>query len=166
LIGPTGTTWCCATTLAARWRLDQPDLRLRGALARINPGDTVRIDARRDEHGFCLMLNGTGTCDLGYSVGSGWGLLLYARHFPLWLQRLLGAAWVGLLVLPVGLWARRHPETTLAGAILFAGLFVLPGRAGLLATPPEQLLGAGAGWLLGAALREVALSGRFRYRNR
>jgi len=140
-------------TLAAQWKLDQPDLRLRSALAGIDRGDTLRIDTRRDEDGYCLILNGTGTCHLGYSIGSGWGLLLYPRHFPLWIQQLLSAAWVGLLVLPVGLWARKRPETILAAGILIAGLLVLPGRAGLLATPPAQLLGAGAGWLLGAALR-------------
>jgi len=43
-------------TLAARWRLDQPDLRLRGALARIARGDTLSIDARHEAGGTCLML--------------------------------------------------------------------------------------------------------------
>jgi hypothetical protein len=140
-------------TLAARWRLDQPDLRLRGALARIARGDTLSIDARREAGGICLMLNETGTCHLGYTIGSGWALLLFPKHFPPWLQQLLGVAWVGVLVVPVGLWARNRPETLLAAGILVAGLVVLPGRTGLLPTPPAQLLGAGAGWLLGAALQ-------------
>jgi uncharacterized membrane protein YccC len=99
------------------------------------------------------MLNETGTCHLGYTIGSGWALLLFPKHFPPWLQQLLGVAWVGVLVVPVGLWARNRPETLLAAGILVAGLVVLPGRTGLLPTPPAQLLGAGAGWLLGAALQ-------------
>ena len=140
-------------TLAARWRLDQPDLRLRGALASIVRGDTLSIDARREAGGTCLMLNGSGTCHLGYNIGHGWALLLFPEHFPPWLQQLLGLAWVGVLVVPVGLWARKRPETLLAAGILVAGLVVLPGRTGLLPTPPAQLLGAGAGWLLGAALQ-------------
>jgi hypothetical protein len=145
-------------TFAARWRLDQPDLRLRGGLARVARGDTLLIDARREAGGTCLMLNGTGTCHLGYTIGSGWALLLFPEHFPSWLQQLLGLAWVGGLVVPFGLWARKRPETLVAAGILVAGLFVLPGRTGLLPTPPAQLLSAGAGWLLGAALQAALRS--------
>lgn len=140
-------------TFAARWRLDQPDLRLRGALARIAPGDTLFIDARREDGDTCLMLNGSGTCHLGYTIGSGWALLLFPEHFPPWLQQLLGSAWVGMLVFPAGLWTRKRPESFLAAGILVAGLVALPGSTGLLSTPPVQLLGAGAGWLLGVALQ-------------
>jgi hypothetical protein len=61
-----------------------------------------------------------------------------------------------VLVIPAGLWTRKRPESLLAAGILVAGLFVLPGSSGLLPTPPAQLLGAGAGWLLGAAI-QVAL---------
>ncbi|MGH9892769.1 MAG: VanZ family protein, partial [bacterium] len=139
-------------TRASQWRLDQPDVRLRGVLARVARGDTLVIEASRSTSGTCLMLNGTGTCRLGYTIGSGWALLLFPEHFPPWLQQLLGAAWVGAFLIPVGMLSRRQPETLLATGILIAGLFVLPGRGGLLPTPPLQLLGAGAGWLLGAAL--------------
>ena len=140
-------------TFAAKWRLDQPDLRLRGALARVAPGDTLFIDARREEGSTCLTLNGSGTRQLGYTIGSGWALLLFPEHFPPWLQQFLGAAWVGMLVFPAGLWTRKRPESFLAAGILVAGLFVLPGSTGLLSTPPVQLLGAGVGWLLGAAFQ-------------
>lgn len=143
-------------TLAARWQLDKPDLRLRGALVDIAPGDTLSIYARVGEGGACLTVNGNGTCHLGYTIGNGWALLLFPEHFPPWLQQLLGSAWVGVLVLPAGLWARKRPETLLTAAILVAGLVVLPGSTGLLPTPPAQLLGAGTGWLLGAAI-QVAL---------
>ncbi len=140
-------------THAAEWRLDQPDVRLRGALVGIAAGDTMVIEARLTVGGTCLMLNGTGACNLGYTIGSGWALLLFPEHFPLWLQQLLGAAWVGAMVIPVGLWARKRPETLLAAGIVVAGLLFLPGRAGLPRAPASQLAGAGAGWLLGAALQ-------------
>jgi hypothetical protein len=142
-------------TLAAEWRLDQPDVRLRGALARVARGDTMVIEARRTTSGTCLMLNGTGTCRLGYTIGSGWAMLLFPEHFPPWLQQLLGAAWVGAFTIPVGLLARKRPESLLALGFLVVGLFVLPGRSGLLPTPPLQLLGGSAGWLLGAALQTL-----------
>ncbi len=140
-------------THASEWRLDQPDLRLRGALARVVRGDTLVIEATRSTSGICLMLNGTGTCRLGYTIGSGWALLLFPEHFPPWLQQLLGAAWVGAFLIPVGIWSRKRPETLLAAGILVAGLFFLPGRSGLLPTPPLQLLGAGVAWLFGTGLQ-------------
>lgn len=146
-------------TLALEWRFDQPDVRLRGALAQVARGDTLVIETSRATSGTCLMLNGAGTCRLGYTIGSGWTLLLFPEHFPPWLQQLLGAAWVGAFLIPVGMWSRTRPETLLATGILLAGLFVLPGRGGLLPTPPLQLLGAGAGWLLGAALRRLVQRG-------
>jgi len=145
-------------TLASMWRLDQPDVRLRGALARVARGDTLVIEASRSTSGTCLMLNGTGTCRLGYTIGSGWALLLFPEHFPPWVQQLLGAAWVGAFLIPVGVLSRKRPETLLAAGILVAGLLVQPGRSGLLPTPPLQLLGAGAGWLLGAALQAALRS--------
>ena len=145
-------------TLASQWRLDQPDVRLRGALAQVARGDTLVIETSRSTSGTCLMLNGAGTCRLGYTIGSGWALLLFPEHFPPWLQQLLGAAWVGAFLIPVGILSRKRPETLLAAGIVTAGLFVLPGRSGLLPTPPLQLLGAGAGWLLGAALQAASRS--------
>ncbi|HEY7685451.1 MAG TPA: VanZ family protein [Gemmatimonadales bacterium] len=140
-------------TLAVEWGLDQPDLRLRRALSRSTRGDTLVIEASRSANGTCLMLNGAGTCRLGYTIGNGWALLLFPEHFPTWLQQLLGATWVGAFLIPIGLWSRKRPETLLAAGILVAGLLLLPGRNGLLPTPPLQLLGAGVGWLFGAGLQ-------------
>jgi hypothetical protein len=145
-------------TLAAEWRLDQPDVRLRGVLAGVARGDTLVIEASRTTSGTCLTLNGTGTCHLGYTIGSGWALLLFPEHFPRWLQQLLGSAWVGAFMIPVGLLARKRPETLLAAGLLVTTVFVLPGRSGLLPTPWPQLLGAGAGWLLGAAFQAALRS--------
>ena len=142
-------------TRAAALRLDQPDLRLRGALTHVAPGDTLRIEAWHNGNAYCLVLNHIGTCSLGFTLGSGWGLLLYPEHVPAWLQELLGAAWVAALVLPMGLWARWRPETLLATGMLLVGLFVLPRTAGLLPTPPAQILGAAGGCLLGVGLRSA-----------
>lgn len=137
----------------ARWRLDRPDLRLRGAFASLSPGDTLQITVRREGRGYCLALNDVARCGLGYSVGSGWALLYYPHHFPAWALLLIETGWVAGIVFPVGLWARRRLETALAITLLGAGLFVLPSFTGLIPTPLHQIVGTGAGLLLGLALQ-------------
>lgn len=154
LTGPDRDDWVLRVrTRAASLRLDQPDLRLRGALTRVAPGDTLRVEARRDPDGYCLRVNETQTCRLGFTIGSGWTLLLYPRHFPPWLQRLLGAGWVAVMVVPVGFWARKRWETAVGGALLLGTLALLPRLVGLLPTPSAQWLGAGVGGLVGYGLR-------------
>ncbi len=139
-------------TRAARWRLDQPDLRLRHAFAHVASGDTLHIGVRHDNGGYCLSLNQVARCGLGYSVGSGWTLLYYPRHLPIWISTGLEIAWVAGIAFPFGLWARRRPETVLAAALLTAALLVLPFLTGLIRTPPHQIAGGGIGVLLGAGL--------------
>jgi len=154
LTGPDRDDWVLRLrTRAASLRLDQPDLRLRGALTRVAPGDTLRIEARRDPDGYCLRVNETQACRLGFTIGSGWALLLYLRHFPPWLQRLLGAGWVAGMVVPIGFWARKRWETVVGGSLLFITLALLPPLAGLLPTPGAQWLGAGVGGLIGYGLQ-------------
>jgi VanZ family protein len=154
LTGPDRDDWVLRLrTRAASLRLDQPDLRLRGALTRVAPGDTLRIEARRDPDGYCLRVNETQACRLGFTIGSGWALLLYPRHFPPWLQRLLGAGWVAGMVVPIGFWARKRSETLVGGALLLVTLALLPPLVGLLPTPGAQWLGAGVGSLIGYGLQ-------------
>jgi glycopeptide antibiotics resistance protein len=150
LTGPDRDDWVLRLrTRAASLRLDQPDLRLRGALTRVAPGDTLRIEARRDPDGYCLRVNETQACRFGFTIGSGWALLLYPRHFPPWLQRVLSAGWVAGLVVPIGYWARKRWETAVAGALLLVTLALLPPLVGLLPTPGALWLGAGVGGLVG-----------------
>lgn len=136
---------------ASRWLLDRPDLRLRHAFAAVRPGDTVQVSIRRQGRGVCLALNRAARCGIGNSVGSGWALLYYPRHFPVWAYALLEAGWVAGLAFPIGLWARRRPETALAVALLGVALFVP--LTGLIRTPPHQLAGAAAGLVLGRLLQ-------------
>ena len=136
---------------ASRWLLDRPDLRLRHAFAAVRPGDTLQIAIRRQGRGVCLALNRSARCGIGNSVGSGWALLYYPRHFPGWAYTLLEAGWVAGLAFPIGLWARRRPETALAAALLGLALFVP--LTGLIRTPPHQLVGAAAGLVLGRLLQ-------------
>jgi VanZ family protein len=138
---------------ASLWRLDQPDIRLRHAFAHVHAGDTLHITVQGEGNAYCLSLNQTARCGIGYSVGSGWALLYYPQHLPAWMVIVLEAAWVAGLAFPLGLWARRRPETAVAFALFGTALFVLPPLSGLLRTPPYQIAGAGIGVLLGGGLQ-------------
>lgn len=142
-------------TRAARWGLDQPDIRLRGALVTVKSGDTIRIDIRRQGGGYCLSLNSLERCGLGYTIGSAWGMVLYPRHWPPWAHALLGAMWVAGLALPVGLWSRRRVETVLAVALFGSAAALVPPLVALSATPGREWWGAALGWGAGIALQVV-----------
>jgi hypothetical protein len=140
---------------SARWRLDGPDIRLRGALAETRRSDTLFIHVRHTADGYCIGMNHLEACHLWFTVGTGWAILLYPKHFPPWAQQLLDAGWVAGLVVPIGLWMRRRPESGLSLAFLVGGLWALPGPVGLSPTPLREWVGAGCGLLVGIGLRAI-----------
>jgi hypothetical protein len=147
-------------TRAATWGLDQPDIRLRSALAGSTAGDTLRIGVQRRHGAWCLALNQLERCGLGYTAGDAWALVMYPRHWPPWSHTLLGAMWVGGLALPIGLWTRRRVASVVAVALFGGALALLPPLVALLGTPAVQwcgaALGCGAGLALQALLRRRA----------
>ena len=146
--------------------LDRPDLRARGALAGVAPGDTFTIAAWTDGRGpgYCLARDTERWCGLGYTMGDGWRLIFYPEHFPPAALTLLNALWALGWCLGLGWWGRRHPATAVALGVVAVALFVGPGilGKGLLATPIGEIAGAaggvGIGWL--AQRRYRALKSR------
>lgn len=146
-------------TRSAQWRLDGPDLRLRGALAGPRRSDTLFIHVRRAVDGYCIGMNHLEACHLWFTIGTGWAILMYPKHFPPWAQHLLDAGWVAGLVFPIGLWLRRRPESGGALVLLVAGLWLLPGAVALSSTTLREWIGAGCGLLVGIGLRAVLSPG-------
>jgi hypothetical protein len=75
---------------------EQDDLvyRVSGALRGLAPGDTLAITVSRDRHAYCLDVNGTSTCGLGFTLGIGWAFFLYSQALPAWLHVVLnGTGW-------------------------------------------------------------------------
>ena len=139
-------------TRAAALTLARPDLRVRNALAAVQPGDTFTVAARRA----CVNR----ACSLGYTIGDAWKLIFFPEHFPPWALGLLNAMWVGGGLLGVGLWGslgRRHLATGAALLLAAATLGFGPGLVGLKPTPLCEWLGAAAGLAVGW------LAGRGRY---
>jgi hypothetical protein len=138
-------------------RLARPDLRARGALAGVAPGDTVTVTAWREpsHRTFCLARDGKRWCGLGYTIGDGWKLIFFPDHFPAWGLSVLNALWVGGGLLGVGLWGRRDRTTGIALLVAALTLALGPPVAGggLTVTPITEWLGGLGGLGLGLAWR-------------
>jgi hypothetical protein len=138
------------------WGLDRPDLRARDALAGVAPGDTVTVTAWTEGKSYCLGRDTLRWCGLGYTMGDGWRLIFYPEHFPRGALALLNALWIGGWCLGIGWWARRHPATGAAFAVVALTLLVGPGLVGLLATSAGEILGGvggvGLGWWASTSL--------------
>ena len=145
---------------AVHARLEQPDLRWRGAFADIAPRDTFTAGTWHDAGRVCLGLNNKLRCNLGYTIGDGWKLIFFPEHFPEWLNALIDGLWVMGCVFFMGIWAartaseasaqdgagrRRTAMARLAVAIVLVGLIVVPWLTGLKGTTLVEW----AGGLLG-----------------
>jgi VanZ like protein len=135
------------------WGLDRPDLRARGALAGVAPGDTFTVAAWTEGKTFCLARDDRRWCGLGYTMGDGWKLIFYPEHFPPAALGLLNSLWIAGWCLGVGWWGRRHAATGAALGVVALTLLLGPGLVGLLGTPLAEIGGAlagiGVGWLGG-----------------
>jgi hypothetical protein len=140
-------------TRAAAARLNAPELRLWGALRGLAPGDALAVTVLREQRGYCVEVNATRTCGLGFTVGMGWALLLYSQVLPGWLRAVLNGLWMAALFFPVGFWARLRWESCATGAVLVAGLLMVPGATGILTTPPAQIGAAVGGAFAGLGCR-------------
>jgi len=131
-------------------RLDHPDLRLLGAFGGIAEGDSLWASVRRSRNAFCMALGDLVSCSIGYTLGIGWGLLLYMEWAPVWVRAALNVLWMTVLVVPMGFWLRANTASLTAVGALFTAALLVPRATGLLPTPVLEfvglLLGLGAGY--------------------
>ncbi len=154
LLGPDGDDLVYRyRTRSIAWRLDQPDLRLRGALSGVSSGDTLRAAVERDGDRYCLIVNRVRSCNLGFTTGAGWSLVYYSDRFPNWLGGILGVIWLGGLALPGAFWATGRGLAILNYALLFGGLALIPMITHFLPTPLVEFVAVGSGALAGHYLR-------------
>ena len=140
-------------TRGTAFRLDQPDIRLHNALRGVAPGDSLFVEVVGSARGYCMSANDIGTCNLGYTIGSGWGILFYLESIPWWLRAVFNMGWIAALAFPIGFWARRRWESGMAVLVLVVGTVLIPGATGLVAAPGPTLLGVTAGLGTGLAFQ-------------
>jgi len=139
-------------TRAVAWGFTGPEIRARGALRGIGWRKPLTVIVHPAGNGHCVGVNATGRCGLGYTIGTGWALLLSNQPVPLWLRPTLNVVWLVALFFPTGLWVRfGWAFSASAAAFSLASLLLLPGPIDLLPTPRAELLGALAGFLAGWA---------------
>jgi len=144
-------------TRAISWGFIGPEIRARGALRRIAWRDPLTVIVHPTGDGYCVSVNATEHCGLGYTIGTGWALLLGNQPVSLWLRPTLNVVWLVALFFPTGLWVRFGWAFPASAALSLAGLLLLPAPIGLLPTPRAELLGALAGFLAGWATGRLRL---------
>jgi VanZ like family len=138
-------------TRAVAWGFIGPEIRAQGALRGIGWREPLTVIVHLSGCGYCVSVNATEHCGLGYTIGTGWALLLGNQPVFLWLRPTLNVAWLVALFFPTGLWARFSWAFAAAAALSLASLLLLPRHVGLLSTPWLELFGALAGLLAGRA---------------
>jgi hypothetical protein len=142
-------------TRATAWRLDEPDIRFARALGAVAPGDTLDVAVHGNRGRYAMTVNSAGRTGLGFTVGSGWGLLMYPEALPPWLKGFLTVAWIAAMWSPAGFWARTRRDAWVVAGALTAGLLGAPALTHLGSSPLLQWAAAGLGALAGAALRRI-----------
>jgi len=140
-------------TRGASLGLDSPELRVAGALRGVHAGDRLAITVTPERRAYCVDVNGTVTCGVGYTAAMGWALLMYGQGIPPAFHWFFSILWLAGLALPVGYWSRMHWQSVVAGAVLVAGLLLLPAATGLAPTTWSELAWALVGLLVGTALQ-------------
>lgn len=139
-------------TRAADWRLDQPDLRVPGALAGVVSGERLEVHVRREGGAYCLRVGAFERCGIDHGVGDGWALLAGATAIPAVGRTILQTAWVFVLVVPVGFWSGPRKRWFAAAACVAAGLVVIPPATDLLAARWHEWAAAVTGIAAGRGL--------------
>jgi hypothetical protein len=143
-------------TRAQRWHLDAPDLQARGALAPFHAGDTVMIATVPTPAGQCFIVRREGHCGIGHTAGDGWRLLYSGAALSAGGGKALNALWAGLLVLPIGFWARRRTALILGLVVAWYGWVRVAADTVLLPAGWPEGIGVLLGLLAGMFLSVVA----------
>lgn len=130
--------------------LDEPVYWLAHAFPDSSNADMGSVSARRDRARWYVSAPGK-RATLGPTVGEGWTLLAYPDAIARRWGEAPDAAWVFLLCLPIGFWARSL-RALAAACVIVLVLFWLPGITGVVSTPLIEWIGAGLGFLAGASI--------------
>ena len=151
-----------APTTAQALKLFAPVVRLPGAFPS-RPDGPVALTAEADGHHLRLSAahdGGRRVVELTLSPAYGWTLLFPIPMAPGAPLRIAAAIWLGALLLPAGYWAglaaRPAGAVGALGAVVIAGLGLVPALAGFDPAHWSEWVGAGGGVAAGWALSRIA----------
>jgi hypothetical protein len=147
-------------TRAGARGLASPAVRIRGALAGVEPGDTVRVAVHRSADGYCYLRDDGWDCGHGIGAASGWRVIAPMDGAPARTRTLLGVAWLGLLALPIGLLARWPAALGLGLALAWYVIIRVPLDTVLVAPELLELAGVPLGVAAGLLLRRAGAGRR------
>ena len=140
-----------APTTAQALKLFAPVVRLPGAFPS-RPDGPVALTAETDDHHLRLSAahdGGRRVVELTLSPAYGWTLLFPIPMAPGAPLRIAAAIWLGALLLPAGYWAglaaRPAGAVGALGAVVIAGLGLVPALAGFDPAHWSEWVGAGGG---------------------
>ena len=128
-----------------------PEVRVRDAIRGIAWRDSLEVTVRPVHTGYCIRVNTTEHCGLGFTVGTGWAFLFDDGPSSRWPKTVLDSSWLAVLFFPVGLWARFPWSLPAVVAFSLAFLLIVPTAIGLIPTSTTELLAALIGLLAGFA---------------
>lgn len=135
--------------------LEQPSIRIPGALAGSPPGAVLEIEVSRRDGNICVAINEVGRCGLGFSAGRAWATLFRIPDAVWLVRRSLDALWIAGIALPVALWWRPRTPAFVALALLAAVVFALPPAVGLLPPHLAERCGLTFGLALGFGMQRA-----------
>jgi hypothetical protein len=134
-------------------KLDQPDVRWRGAVRDVPPGQTLGLLIERGRGSACMSIDGRTECGLAPSLAQGWGHLAKLEAAPAWLAALVSLAWASALGVLLGASSSGYGTAATRGtALAVVGLVASAWSPDVRLDVPHALLLAAAS-LLGARLR-------------
>lgn len=137
------------------FRLDRPDLRVRGALAATSPGDTIMLRAENTAAGYSVSLDEYEYAPLRHTPGEGWALLLHPEQTAPWLDYTLSLAWVAGPLILAGWWAPGLAWAAGAFTLALAGMVMAAVVGPLTDVAAAEILAAFGAVTLGIVLRRV-----------
>lgn len=140
-------------TRAAQLWLGQRSLRIENGFAELGAEEIVPIMVWRRGDGYCVAINETPVCNLGFTLGEAWGFFFYPSGLPPWTKGFLSLVWILALMLPIGYWSQRKWDAVIGWTACVGLLGTAPAFTAAIATPLSQLAGAVTGLVLGLALR-------------
>jgi hypothetical protein len=138
--------------VAARLRLDAPDIRATGTFGSYAEGDTVAIGVYRSNGRTCLWLELDEWCGVGTTPGRTWGYLLYLEGTSEAFRGIVDFLWLAGLFIGIGLFSNSSRDAAIGLVVGLGAMGLAIALTPLVPGPISDGFGAAAGVATGRAL--------------